>query len=106
MSALWYVVAAFGEICCCFAFWAWLRMHKSPLWTLPGVLALIVFALALTRVDASNAGRAFAAYGGVYILGSILWMRFTEGASPDRWDLLGVTICLTGSAVILFGPRS
>lgn len=105
MSALWYVLAAVSEIGGCFAFWAWVRMHKSPLWTIPGIVALIIFALALTRVGASYAGRAYAAYGGVYILGSIVWLRVIEGAEPDRWDLLGATICLVGSAVILFGPR-
>lgn len=94
-----------GEIGGCFAFWAWLRMHKSPLWTIPGIAALIVFALALTRIDTTNAGRAYAAYGGVYILASIIWLWKIEGVLPDRWDLIGVTISLAGTAVILLAPR-
>src|SRR3954468_7194846 len=105
-SLLWYGVAALGEIGGCFAFWAWLRMHKSPLWTIPGMGALIVFALAPTRVETSNAGRAYAAYGGVYILASIVWLWKAEGVVPDRWDLIGVTISLAGTAVILLAPRS
>jgi small multidrug resistance family-3 protein len=60
-SLLWYLVAALGEIAGCFSFWAWLRMSKGPLWTVPGVAALILFALALTRIDSSSAGRAYAA---------------------------------------------
>lgn len=105
-SAIWYLVAATGEIGGCFAFWAWLRLNKSPLWLLPGLAALIVFATALTRIDASHAGRAYAAYGGVYILSSLLWLWGVEGVRPDRWDVLGGSICLIGASVILFGPRS
>ena len=63
---LWYGVAAFAEIAGSFAFWAWLRLDKSALWTIPGVVLLVLFALALTRVDSIFAGRAYAAYGGVY----------------------------------------
>jgi small multidrug resistance family-3 protein len=81
-------------------------MNRSPLWLIPGLAALIAFALALTRIDTANAGRAYAAYGGVYILSSILWLWKVEGIAPDRWDLTGAAICLAGAAVILFGPRS
>lgn len=104
-SLLRYSIAALGEIGGCFFFWAWLRMHKNPLWTIPGVAALILFALALTRIDAANAGRAYAAYGGIYILSSLLWLWAVEHARPDHWDVLGATICLIGAGVILFGPR-
>jgi small multidrug resistance family-3 protein len=83
-SLFWYVLAALGEIGGCFAFWAWLRLHKSGWWVIPGTASLIAFALALTRIDASNAGRAYAAYGGVYILSSIMWLRIVEGTTPDR----------------------
>ena len=104
-SLLWYALAAMGEIGGCFAFWAWLRLHKSPIWVIPGLAALIIFALALTRIDAANAGRAYAAYGGVYIIASILWLRTVEGVAPDRWDITGAALSLAGTAVILFGPR-
>ncbi len=103
---LWYVLAAVCEIGGCFAFWAWLRLAKSPLWILPGLASLIVFALALTRVDTANAGRAYAAYGGIYIIASLIWLAVVEGAQPDRWDLIGAGLALCGTAVILFGPRS
>jgi small multidrug resistance family-3 protein len=104
-TLLWYLLAAAGEIAGCFAFWAWLRLHKSPYWILPGIAALILFAAALTRIEAANAGRAYAAYGGVYILSSLLWLWEVESVRPDRWDLLGAAICLLGAGVILFGPR-
>ena len=80
-------------------------MHKSPLWLIPGLVSLIVFASALTRIQTEHAGRAYAAYGGVYIIASLLWLWAVEGAVPDRWDTLGAAICLAGAAVILFGPR-
>jgi small multidrug resistance family-3 protein len=102
----WYALAALGEIGGCFAFWAWLRLQKSGLSVFPGIAALIVFAVALTRVEAAHAGRAYAAYGGVYIVASILWLRIIEGVAPDRWDVLGAVISLVGAGVILFGPRS
>jgi small multidrug resistance family-3 protein len=83
-SLLWYLLAASGEIGGCFSFWVWLRMQKSPLWVIPGIGALILFALALTRVDTSAAGRAYAAYGGVYILSSLLYSGSGSWKGHDR----------------------
>ncbi len=100
-----YAAAAVAEIAGCFAFWAWLRLGHSALWTLPGVAALVVFALLLTRIDAAFAGRAFAAYGGVYIAASLVWLWAVEGTRPDRWDVAGGAVCLVGAAIILLGPR-
>ncbi len=70
----WYLLAAFTEIGGCFAFWAWLQLFKSPLWLIPGMLSLAVFAYSLTRIDSSEAGRAYAAYGGIDILSSLFWL--------------------------------
>lgn len=100
-----FVLAALAEIGGCFAFWAWLRLGRSPLWLMPGVISLVLFAWLLTRVDADMAGRAYAAYGGIYIGTSLMWMWLVEGSRPDRWDGLGASICLVGAMVILLGPR-
>nr|WP_246522317.1 YnfA family protein [Neoroseomonas terrae] len=100
-----YTLAAIAEIGGCFAFWAVLRLGRSPWWLVPGVAALIAFAWLLSRVDAAAAGRAFAAYGGVYIAASLVWMWLVEGVRPDRWDAIGAALCLTGAAVILLAPR-
>ena len=105
MSFLFYLAAAAAEIAGCFAFWAWLRLDKSPWWLAPGIASLCLFAYLLTLVDAEHAGRTYAAYGGVYILSALLWLWVAEGVKPDRWDLLGAAICLAGAAVILWGPR-
>lgn len=100
-----YLAAALAEIGGCFAFWAWLRLGKSVLWLVPGIAALVLFAFLLTRIDSVYAGRAFAAYGGVYIAASLAWLWAVEGARPDRWDAMGAAICIIGAAVILYGPR-
>lgn len=102
---VFFLFAALGEISGCYAFWAWLRLGHSILWIIPGILALIIFAFALTKVDASNAGRVYAAYGGFYILSSLFWLWLAEGVKPDKWDLLGVTFSLMGTFVILFSPH-
>ena len=100
------VAAAFFEIAGCFAFWSWLRLGKSAWWVLPGVVSLAVFAWLLTRIDSVHAGRAYAAYGGIYIVCSLVWLWLVEGARPDRWDVAGAGICLLGAGLILFGPRA
>ena len=100
-----YLAAAMAEIAGCFAFWAWLRLGKSAYWLLPGVVSLLVFAVLLTRIESGFAGRAYAAYGGVYIGASLVWLWLMEGQLPDQWDLFGAAICMLGAAVILWGPR-
>lgn len=99
------VLAAVAEIGGCFAFWAWLRLGRSPWWLIPGLISLILFAWLLTRIDTELAGRAYAVYGGIYIITSLVWMWLVEGSRPDHWDGLGAAICLVGAMVILLGPR-
>ena len=106
MAVIAYIGAALAEIAGCFAFWAWLRMDRSALWIVPGVASLCLFAWLLTLVEADNAGRAYAAYGSIYIMAAIGWLWAVEGVRPDRWDVIGMGICLVGGAVILWGPRS
>lgn len=105
MALLVYVLAALAEIAGCFAFWAWLRLDKPIWWLAPGTVLLCLFAWLLTLVPADHAGRAFAAYGGVYILSALLWLWAVEGARPDRWDVIGSGLALVGAAIILWGPR-
>lgn len=102
---LLYAAAALAEIAGCFAFWAWLRMEKSIGWLVPGVASLVVFAWLLALVPADTAGRAYAAYGGIYIAASLLWLWAVEGQLPDRFDMAGGAICLAGASLILFAPR-
>ncbi|NJM35822.1 MAG: YnfA family protein [Rhodomicrobium sp.] len=101
-----YIGAAIAEIAGCFAFWAWLRLDKPVWWVLPGMASLALFAYLLTFVDSTAAGRAYAAYGGVYIASSLAWLWLIEGVRPDRWDIIGATFCLIGAAIVIAGPRS
>ncbi len=97
--------AAIAEIAGCYAVWAWLRLGRSALWLVPGAASLALFAVLLTRIDAPAAGRAYAAYGGVYVAVSLLWLLLVERVRPDRWDVAGAALCLVGASVILFAPR-
>ncbi|MCG2663693.1 MULTISPECIES: YnfA family protein [unclassified Brevundimonas] len=100
-----YLGAALAEIAGCYAFWTWIRLGRSVAWIVPGLACLAVFAWLLTLVEVEAAGRAYAAYGGVYILSSLLWLWLVEGSRPDRWDVIGAMLCLIGAGVILFAPR-
>jgi small multidrug resistance family-3 protein len=101
--ALLYLGAAFAEIAGCFAVWAVLRQGAAWWWLLPGAVALGGFAWALAQVPADAAGRAFAAYGGVYIAASLAWLVLIEREAPRWTDLAGAALCLAGAAIILIG---
>ena len=102
-SALAFAGAALAEIAGCFAVWAWMRSGVSAWWLLPGAASLGLFAFLLTLTEADAAGRAFAAYGGIYIAASLLWLWAVEGRTPTPWDIAGAVLCLLGAAVILAG---
>ncbi|PWS35894.1 YnfA family protein [Falsiroseomonas bella] len=100
-----FAAAAVAEIAGCYAFWAWLRLGKPAVWAAAGVLSLIAFAWLLTLVEVEHAGRAYAVYGGIYIVATLVWLRAVEGFAPDRWDVIGGAVALCGAAIILWGPR-
>ena len=104
-AAIAFPLAALAEIGGCFAIWSWWRLGASPLWLLAGVAALVLFGWLLAQVETTVAGRAFAAYGGVYIASSMVWMWLIEGQRPDRWDLAGASIAMIGAVIILAAPR-
>jgi small multidrug resistance family-3 protein len=100
---LWFLLAALFEIAGCYAFWMWLRLDRSVWWIAPGLLSLALFALILTWAEASFAGRAYAAYGGVYIVASLAWLALIEKTWPMLSDWLeGAALCLAGA---LLAPR-
>ena len=100
-----FALTAVAEIVGCYLPWLVLRQGRS-LWLLvPAALSLALFAWLLT-LHPTAAGRTYAAYGGIYIIASILWIWFAEGARPDRWDMIGACTAFVGTCIILFGPRS
>jgi small multidrug resistance family-3 protein len=106
-NAAVFAVAALFEIAGCFAFWLWARRGAPPVVLVPGVASLIGFALALTRIDSAFAGRAYAAYGGIYIAASLVWLWAVEGQTPTRTDLGGAALAVGGALVIIgFAARS
>ncbi|PRX37414.1 small multidrug resistance family-3 protein [Meinhardsimonia xiamenensis] len=101
-----FLAAALAEIGGCYCLWMWLRLGRSALWLLPAMVLLVFFGALLTRVDVAFAGRAYAAYGGVYIAASLGWLWLVERQTPDRWDALGVALCLAGAGVMLLAPHA
>ncbi|MCP3752152.1 YnfA family protein [Pseudomonas sp. SBB6] len=105
INYLWFFLAAVFEIAGCYAIYLWLRLGKSAWWIAPALLSLSLFALILTRVEAAYAGRAYAAYGGIYIVTSLLWLALVERARPLGSDWIGALLCVLGASIIVLGPR-
>ncbi len=105
ISLLAMIGAAIAEIVGCFTFWEWVKSNKSIFWLIPGIFFLCLFAYLLTFIDENQAGRAYAVYGAIYIVFSLLWLWFIEGYQPTKFDVLGGFICLFGAWVIIMGKR-
>ena len=105
-SMIWFILAAVGELVGCYALWVWLRDGRSPLFILLAIASLLFFAWCLSRTPVQFAGRAFAAYAGVYLIGALVWMAAVDRVRPDRWDLLGGAFALVGALIIVYGPRA
>jgi small multidrug resistance family-3 protein len=104
-SILLFVAAAVAEIGGAYLVWIGIKEDKGALVVLLGVLALGIYgAVAALQPDA-NFGRVLAAYGGVFIVGSLLWGVAFDGFRPDRFDLVGAAVCLVGVGVIMYAPR-
>ena len=100
-----FIVAAVAEIGGAYLMWQAVKEGRGPLFALAGAIALAGYgAVAALQPDA-NFGRVLAAYGGVFIVGSLLWGTAIDGFRPDRFDLAGAALCLVGVAVIMYPPR-
>ena len=100
-----FTVTAVAEILGCYLFHVWVRREASAWLLLPAVSSLVAFAWLLTLHPTLGAGRAYAAYGGVYAAVAVFWMWGIEGRSPDRWDVTGAAVALIGMSIIAFAPR-
>jgi small multidrug resistance family-3 protein len=99
-----FVCAAALELGGCYLVWVGLR-QSSMLHGIAGIVVLAGFGLVLAQVSDNLPSRAYAAYGGIYILGALLWMIVVDRHTPDKWDITGVGLALAGAVVILMGPR-
>jgi len=100
-----FVVAAIAEIGGAWLIWQGAREHRGVAWIGAGIVALAAYGFVATLQDESNFGRVLAAYGGIFVAGSLAWGIVMDGFKPDRFDYLGAAICLVGVAVIMFAPR-
>jgi len=101
-----FVVAAVFEIGGAWLVWRGLREHKGLAWVAIGALSLALYGVVATLQPDAAFGRILAAYGGVFVAGSIAWGMVFDGYRPDRFDVLGAGICLVGMAVIMYAPRT
>lgn len=104
-SVLLFGVAALFEIGGAWLVWQGVREQRGWLWMGLGVLALGAYGFVATMQPDANFGRILAAYGGVFIAGSLAWAMVLDGFRPDRWDVIGALICMVGVAVIMYTPR-
>jgi len=104
-SILLFVVAALAEIGGAWLVWQGVREHRGLLWAGAGVIALGLYGFVATLQPEASFGRILAAYGGVFVAGSLLWGMVADGFRPDRFDVIGAAVCLVGVAVIMYAPR-
>lgn len=101
-----FVAAAVFEIGGAWLVWQGVRENRGLAWIGGGVIALGIYGLVATLQPDANFGRILAAYGGVFVAGSLVWGMVADGFKPDRWDVAGALVCLIGVAVIMYAPRS
>ncbi|MGW4154525.1 YnfA family protein [Micromonospora chersina] len=105
-SILLFVIAALAEIGGAWLVWQGWREHRGLLWIAAGVIALGLYGFVATFQPDPNFGRILAAYGGIFVAGSLAWGMVVDRFRPDRYDLVGAAICLVGVAVIMYAPRA
>jgi small multidrug resistance family-3 protein len=105
-SLLLFVLAALAEIGGAWLVWQGVREHRGVGWIGAGVIALGLYGFVATLQPDAHFGRILAAYGGVFVAGSLLWGMALDGYRPDRYDLIGAALCLLGVAVIMYTPRT
>ncbi|MBE3015092.1 YnfA family protein [Microbispora sp. NEAU-D428] len=105
-SLLLFVLAALAEIGGAWLVWQGVREQRGLLWIGGGVIALGLYGLVATLQPDANFGRILAAYGGVFVAGSLAWGMLVDGFRPDRWDVIGALVCLAGVLIIMYAPRA
>ena len=105
-SILLFVLAALAEIGGAWLIWQGVREQRGWVWAGAGVVALGLYGFVATLQPDASFGRILAAYGGVFVAGSLVWGMAADGFRPDRWDVAGALVCLVDVALIMYAPRS
>ncbi|MFC4002919.1 YnfA family protein [Prauserella oleivorans] len=105
-SVLLFVLAALTLIGGAWLVWQGVREHRGLLWVAAGVISLGSYGFVATFQPEAHFGRILAAYGGVFVAGSLAWGVIVDRFQPDRWDYFGAALCLAGVAIIMYAPRS
>jgi small multidrug resistance family-3 protein len=100
-----FLVAAVFEIGGAWLVWQGVRENRGGLWLVGGVVALGAYGFVATLQADSHFGRVLAAYGGIFVVGSLAWAIAVDGFRPDRYDVLGALVCLAGVGLIMYAPR-
>ncbi|NNG40761.1 YnfA family protein [Flexivirga sp. ID2601S] len=100
-----FVLAAIAEIGGAWLVWQGVREHRGWIWIGAGIAALGAYGFVATLQPDSNFGRILAAYGGIFVAGSLAWGIIADGYRPDRWNVTGALVCLIGVALIMSAPR-
>jgi small multidrug resistance family-3 protein len=104
-SSLLFLVAAVAEIGGAWLVWRGVREHRGWVWIVAGLIALAAYGFVATLQPDAHFGRILAAYGGVFVAGSLAWGMAFDGFRPDRWDVIGALVCLAGGTVLMYAPR-
>jgi small multidrug resistance family-3 protein len=106
-SIVLFVLAAIAEIGGCWLIWQGVREHRPhPVaWVGAGIIALGLYGFVATLQPDAQFGRILAAYGGIFVAGSLAWGMVLDGYTPDRYDVTGAAVCLVGVAIIMYAPR-
>ena len=105
-SVALFLAAAVAEIGCAWLVWQGVREHNGWVWIGAGVIALGLYGFVAILQPDAHFGRILAAYGGVFVAGSLAWGMLVDGFRPDRYDVIGALTCLVGVAVIMYAPRT
>ncbi|MBB4894433.1 small multidrug resistance family-3 protein [Streptomyces olivoverticillatus] len=100
-----FLLAALLEIGGAWLVWQGVREHRGLPWIIAGIAALGAYGFVATLQPDAHFGRILAAYGGVFVAGSLAWGMVADGFRPDRYDVAGALVCLLGVALIMYAPR-
>jgi len=99
-----FFIAAILEIGGGYMVWQWLREHRTIILGISGGIILFIYGI-IPTLQSSHFGRVYAAYGGIFIISSIIWGFLVDRKKPDRYEIIGSVVCIIGASIIFYSPR-